>query len=124
MYNMQPMPPASLQTADERQMGMIMHLSQLVNVLFFPIGIVAPIVIWQTQKDKMPALDEHGKMVTNWMISMTIYMVVSIVLMFVLIGFLTILAVAIMGIVFPIVGGIKANNGELWSYPMTIKFLK
>jgi len=124
MYNMQQMPPAQLQTPDERQMGMIMHLSQLVNVLFFPIGIVAPIVLWQTQKDKMPALDAHGKMVTNWMISMTIYMFVSIVLMFVLIGFLTILAVAIMGIVFPIIGGIKANNGELWSYPMTIKFLK
>ena len=124
MYNMQPMPPAALQTAEERQMGMIMHLSQLVNILFFPIGIVAPIVLWQTQKDKMPALDAHGKMVTNWMISMTIYMIVSIILMFVLIGFLTILAAAIMGIVFPIIGGIKANNGELWSYPMTIKFLK
>ncbi len=124
MYNIQPMPPAALQTAEERQMGMIMHLSQLVNILFFPIGIVAPIVLWQTQKDKMPALDAHGKMVTNWMISMTIYMIVSIVLMFVLIGFLTILAVAVMGIVFPIIGGIKANNGELWSYPLTIKFLK
>ena len=124
MNNMQPMPPAALQTAEERQMGMIMHLSQLVNILFFPIGIVAPIVLWQTQKDKMPALDAHGKMVTNWMISMTIYMVVSIILMFVLIGFLTILAAAIMGIVFPIIGGIKANNGELWSYPLTIKFLK
>lgn len=124
MYNMQPMPPAALQTAEERQMGMIMHLSQLVNILFFPIGIVAPIVLWQTQKEKMPALDAHGKMVTNFMISMTIYMVVSIILMFVLIGFLTILAAAIMGIVFPIIGGIKANNGELWSYPMTIKFLK
>lgn len=124
MYNMQPMPPAALQTAEERQMGMIMHLSQLVNVLFFPIGIVAPIVLWQTQKEKMPALDAHGKMVTNFMISMTIYMVVSIILMFVLIGFLTILAAAIMGIVFPIIGGIKANNGELWSYPLTIKFLK
>jgi len=124
MYNMQPMPPASLQTADERQMGMVMHLSQLVNVILFPIGIVAPIVIWQTQKDKMPALDAHGKMVTNWMISMTIYMIVSIILIFVLIGILTIIAVAVMGVVFPIIGGIKANNGELWSYPLTIKFLK
>ena len=29
-----------------------------------------------------------------------------------------------MGIVFPIIGGIKANSGELWEYPMTIKFIK
>lgn len=123
-YNIQPMGPTSLQTPDERQMGMLLHLSQLANVILFPIGIVVPIVIWQTQKDKTPALDAHGKMVANWMISVTIYAIVSIVLMFVLIGFLTILAVALMGIIFPIIGGIKANNGELWEYPLTIKFLK
>lgn len=123
-YNMQSMPPSSLQTPDQRQMGLILHLSQLANVIFFPIGIVAPIVIWQTQKEKIPALDAHGKMVTNFMISMMIYGFISFVLMFVLIGFLTILAVMLIGVIFPIVGAIKANNGELWEYPLTIKFLK
>lgn len=123
-YHMQQMGPTSLQTADERQMGLFLHLSQLANVFLFPIGIVAPIVIWQTQKDKMPALDAHGKMVVNWMISSTIYAIVSIPLMFVLIGFLTLLAVGLMGIIFAIMGAVKANNGELWEYPLTIKFLK
>ncbi|MFZ1701469.1 MAG: DUF4870 domain-containing protein [Pyrinomonadaceae bacterium] len=123
-YNMQQMGPTSLQTADERQMGLFLHLSQLANVFLFPIGIVAPIVIWQTQKDKMPALDAHGKMVVNWMISSTIYAIVSIPLMFVLIGFLTLLAVGLMGIIFAIMGAVRANSGELWEYPLTIKFLK
>ena len=123
-YNMQSMPPSYLQTADERQMGMFLHLSQLANIILFPIGIVLPIVLWQTQKEKIPALDAHGKMVTNWMISITIYGIISILLMFVLIGFLLIIAVGLMGIIFPIVGGIKANNGEFWDYPLTIKFLK
>jgi uncharacterized protein len=123
-YEMQYQQPAFLQTPEQRQMGMFIHLSQFANVLFFPLGIVLPIVLWQTNKDKMPALDAHGKMVTNWMISYTIYAFVSIFLMFVLIGFLTILAVAVMGIVFPIIGAVKANNGELWEYPLTIKFLK
>jgi uncharacterized Tic20 family protein len=58
------------------------------------------------------------------MISATIYGVVSFVLMFVLVGFLTGLAVWLLAIIFPIVAGIKANNGELWEYPLTIKFLK
>lgn len=114
----------SLQTPEQKQMGLFLHLSQLANVIFFPVGIVLPIILWQTQKEKMPALDPHGKMVANWMISATIYAVVSIVLMLVLVGFLTILAVGIMGIVFPIIGAVKANNGELWEYPLTIKFLK
>ena len=72
----------------------------------------------------MPGLDAHGKMVANWMISAAIYVFVSFILMLVLVGFLTLFAVAIMGIVFPIIGAVKANNGELWEYPLTIKFLK
>ena len=105
-------------------MGMFLHLSQLASLIVPVAGLVVPIVIWQTQKDKIPALDAHGKMVANWMISALIYSVVSVVLMFVLVGFLTILAVIVMSIVFPIIGCIKANNGELWEYPLTIKFLK
>ena len=123
-YEMQFRPPMALQTPEQKQMGMWLHLSQLANIILFPVGIIVPIVLWQTQKDKMPALDAHGKMVANWMISSVIYAVVSIVLMFVLIGFLTMLAVCIMGVVFPIIGAMKANNGELWDYPLAIKFVK
>ena len=124
MSYMQYQPNMSLQTPEQKQMGLIMHLSQLANLILFPIGIIVPIVIWQTQKDKMPALDAHGKMVTNFMISMIIYGFITFVLMFVLIGFLLLPVLAILGIVFPIIGAVKANNGELWDYPLTIKFLK
>lgn len=123
-FEMQYSQPSALVTSEQKQMGMFLHLSQLANVILFPIGIILPIVLWQTQKEKIPALDAHGKMVTNWMISVTIYMIVSIILMFVLIGFVLIFVVGAVGIIFPIIGGIKANNGELWEYPLTIKFLK
>jgi uncharacterized Tic20 family protein len=123
-YEMQFSPQNSLQTPEQKQMGLFLHLSQFANLVFFPLGIILPIILWQTQKDKMPGIDAHGKMVVNWAISSTIYALASVILMFVLIGFLTILAVAIMGIVFPIIGAIKANNGELWEYPMTIRFFK
>lgn len=113
-----------LQTPEQKQWGLLLHLSQLANVLIPFAGIIAPIVIWQIKKDEMPALDAHGKMVTNWLISSFIYLVVSGVLTVILVGLLGLLAVAVMGVVFPIIGGIKANNGELWEYPLTIKFLK
>ncbi len=123
-YNIQPMGPSSLQTAEERQMGLFLHLSGLAFAFVFPLGIVLPIILWQTQKEKMPVLDAHGKMVTNWMISATIYFFASFILMFVLIGFLTVFVVLLLTIIFPIIGGVKANNGEMWNYPLTIKFLK
>lgn len=124
MDYMQNRPPMGLQTPDEKQMGMFIHLSRLLDAFIFPVGAIVTIVLWQTQKDKMPALDAHGKNATNWMISSFIYSFVSLLLMFVLIGFLLFPIVWVLMIVFPIIAGIKANNGEYWEYPLTIKFLK
>ena len=121
---MQSQQPMSLQTPGQKQTGMFLHLSQLLNFVIPFGGVIAPILIWQLKKDEIPALDAHGKMVTNWMISALIYGVVSGILCIVLIGFLGLAALAITGIVFPIIGAIKANNGEFWEYPLTIKFLK
>ena len=123
-YNMQYQPPMSLQTPEQKQMGLFLHLSLLIYAFAFPIGAVAPILIWQLKKDDIPGLEAHGKMAANWMISLAIYFSVSFVLAFVLIGFLGFLVFGIMAIVFPIIAAIKANNGELWEYPLTIKFLK
>lgn len=123
-YEMQFQPQNSLQTPEQRQMGLFLHLSQLINLVVPPAGIIVPIVIWQTQKDKMPGLDRHGKMVVNFMLSSLIYFVISFILMFVIIGFFGLIALALIGIIFPIIGAIKANNGEFWEYPLTIKFLK
>ena len=121
---MQHQPNTSLQTSEERQMGLFLHLSGIAQVLFFPIGIVVPIILWQTQKEKMPALDAHGKMVANFMISLSIYLVVSAFSMILLIGFLLLPIVAIGGIILSIMGALKANNGEFYEYPLTIKLIK
>ncbi len=107
-----------------RQWAMILHLSQLANCIIPLSGVVAPIVIWQVKKAEMPELDEHGKIVVNWLISALIYGIVSAVLTAVLIGILGFIALGVCAVVFPIVGGIKANSGEVWKYPLTITFIK
>jgi uncharacterized protein len=124
--DMQYRPQMALQTADEKQMGLLLHLSQLANLIVPMAGIIAPIVIWQMKKEQIPALDAHGKTVANWMISSAIYWFVSFLLLFVFfIGVIPMIGLLIAGIAFPIIGALKANNdGELWEYPLAIKFLK
>ena len=125
MQDMQHQPPMQLQTNEERQMGMFLHLAGLLNAVgAFPLGAIATILIWQLKKEEMPALEPHGKMATNWLISFFIYALVCFFQIFLFIGILLLPVVAIIGIVFPIIAGIKANNGEYWEYPLTIKFLK
>jgi uncharacterized protein len=107
-----------------RQWALFLHLSQLIG-LFVPLaGLIAPILIWQIKKTELPGIDAHGKIVVNWMISEILYFVVCVILVFVIVGIPLLIALCVTAIVFPIVGGIKANNGEVWKYPMSIKFFK
>lgn len=112
------------QEQQARQWAMFLHLSQLAGFIFPLVGLVAPVIIWQTQKAEYPILEAHGKVVINWIISELIYGAICSVLLFVIIGFPMLMILGILGVVFPIIGGIKANNGELWRYPMTINIIK
>jgi len=111
---------------DGKQWALLLHLSQLAGFIVPGLGLAAPIVIWQIKKDQFPELDPHGKMVTNWIISLVIYCVAASLLSVVTCGFGAVLfiPVAVVAIVFPIIGGLKARDGVLWKYPITIKFIK
>ena len=102
---------------------MILHLSQLAGLVVPFAGLVVPIVIWQIKKAEMPELDAHGRAIANWMISELIYWAIAVVLMFVLVGFLLALVLGVLALVFPIIGGIRAGEGELWKYPFSFKFI-
>jgi len=107
-----------------RQWAMFLHFSILAAFVVPIVGLVAPIVIWQLKKDQLPAIDVHGKIVVNWILSMIIYCVVSAVLVLVLVGIPLLVALGVVSVAFPIIGGIKANSGEIWRYPLSLTFLK
>ncbi len=104
---------------EERQWNMFVHLSLLTGFVIPFAGLVVPIVLWQLKKDEFPSVTAHAFVVFNWMINALIYAVICFVLTFFLIGVLGFLLLAVLSIVFPIIGGIKANDGELWEYPLT-----
>jgi uncharacterized protein len=107
---------------EAKQWAMWLHLSLLAGILIPGAGFIAPIVIWQIKKDDLPMLDAHGKMAVNWLISSLIYGAICFLLSFVLIGIPLLVILGILSIVFPIIGGIKANEGILWKYPLSMKF--
>jgi uncharacterized Tic20 family protein len=113
----------------ENTFCMLLHLSQLLIFASPVLGLVAPIVLWTINKDKYPIVDQHGKIIFNWLISCFIYTLASIVLVFIGIGVVAIPAVLVAAIAFPIIGGLKANDGIVWeykvfNYPVSIRFLK
>lgn len=109
-------------TTDVNLWSMFIHLSQFCGYLLPLAGLVVPIILWQVKKNDSPIIDQHGRIVANWIISSLIYYAVTGLLWFLLIGIPLFFVVVVICIVFPILGGIKANNGEIWEYPLSIKF--
>lgn len=110
---------------EDKQLLVITHLSQLLDLVTGIGGFVVPLVIWLTQKDKVLGMDEHGKMILNFQISMFLYAIVSIPLIFLFgLGIFLLIGIGIIVLVFPVINALKVSNGERPDYPLTIQFLK
>jgi uncharacterized Tic20 family protein len=112
------------QEQQTRQWACLLHLSILAGFVVPFAGLIVPIVIWQLKKAELPGIDVHGKNALNWILSKIIYAVICVLLVFAVIGVPLLIALGVVAVIFPIVAAIKANNGEVWKYPMAITFVK
>jgi uncharacterized Tic20 family protein len=106
------------------QLLVITHLSQLLTYVTGFGGLIVPLIIWLTQKDKIHGMDEHGKAIVNFQLSMILIAIISIPGILLLgLGILMLILVGVLSFVLPIVNAVRANNGESPSYFMTIRFI-
>jgi len=109
---------------DATTWGMLCHLIALAGFII-PFGnVIGPLIIWLIKKDEFPFVEDQGKESLNFQISMTIYIIVSIILMVIVIGVLLLIALAIFEVIMIIIATVKANSGEKYRYPLSIKFIK
>ena len=105
--------------------AMFCHLSALSIYVGIPLGnIVAPLVIWLIRRDEFPFADEQGKELANFQISMTLYGIIAGLLCFILIGFVLLPALLVANIILIIIATIRANRGEGYRYPWTMRLIK
>lgn len=126
-----PPPPSGNPESQARMWNMWCHLSALAGFVI-PFGnIIGPLIVWQIKKNEFPSVDIHGKASFNFQISVTIIVVAlaisAIVLSFFCIGYLLFPIVGLAGLagmIFAIIAGIKANNGEDYKYPWSLELVK
>lgn len=132
---------------DTNSFCMLMHLSQFASSVFPLAGIIMPIVMWQQFKKDSSGIHENGKQIMNFMLTtflvgivftlgivavvMTLYTNASTdqgEATFSAMGIVTILLFAagfsIAYVVFIILAAIKAYNGQVGKYPLTIRFIR
>jgi len=113
----------SVQRTDNQLLA-VTHASQLLTYLTGFGGLIVPLVIWLTSKDTVIGMDEHGKSIVNFQLTMLLILAISVPAILLLgLGLLGFLFVGIIGFILPIINTVRAANGESPSTFGTINFI-
>jgi hypothetical protein len=109
----------------DRQLIVLTHLSQLITLVVGFGSLILPLIIWMSNKEKVDQMDEHGKNIINFQLSILIYSLICLPLILLLgLGLLGLIALALVSIIFPIINAIKASHGETPIYPLSLKIIR
>ena len=105
----------------DRNTSLALHLSPLIGfIIFAPLALVAPLVLWLVRKDQAAFVDDHGREVMNFAIS---FFLLHLILGVTVVGIILYPVLWIVGLVNVIRGSVAASNSELFRYPLTIRLL-
>jgi len=112
------LPADPIPTQDEKNLALIMHVLSLVG-----FSLLGPLIVWLVKKDESAFLDRQGRELLNFQLSILIYSIVSLVLCLVFIGFALLFVVFMTSFILTIIGLVKATEGKIYRFPLTIKML-
>lgn len=112
-----------LSADQERLWAMLAHLLSFVAAYLF-LGFVAPLVVMLVFGPRSAYVRAHAVESLNFNLSWLLYAIVAVILIVIGIGILILLALGIAYVVLIVVASIRANNGEFYRYPLTIRFVR
>jgi len=112
-------------TQSEKDWAMFCHLSALAMIIFPPFGgVIGPLICWISRRAESQWIDKNGKSSMNFQLSILLYGMLTIPLCFILIGIPIIVFLAIFNLVCVVVASIKASQGDVFKYPLSIPFIQ
>ena len=108
----------------DKELLILTHLSQLLDMVTLIGGFITPLIIWLLKKDEIIGMDQQGKSILNFRITMFIYFLICFPLvLFFGLGLLGFCIIGVLYAVFPVINAIRVYNNEEPNYPFAIKFL-
>jgi uncharacterized Tic20 family protein len=99
------------------------HLSALLGYLL-PFGhVVGPLAVWLAKRRTFPAVEQAGRNVLNFQLSITLYALAGLFLSFFLIGILVLFLVVVFQFSTVLYASLRAQRGLDVRYPLTIKLI-
>jgi len=119
--NLIPAPPSE----SERTWGMLAHLSALAGVIVWLLGcVLGPLAVWLTRRDQSPFVAAHALEALNFNITVVLAALACMLLMLVFIGFILGAALFIAWLVLTLIAAIRASEGVLYRYPVSLRLVK
>lgn len=92
-------------------------IAAVTHIVALFTWIIGPIIILVASDDEFVV--ENARNALNWQIILTVYLLISAILIIVLIGAFLLFIFAILDMIFCIIAAVKAADGEAWKYPIT-----
>lgn len=103
---------------------MFAYLSAFSACVGIPFGnIIGPLIMFLIKKDEYPFGGNQAKEALNFNIFCPLYAVISILLCFVIIGFILLPILGIFWLVVTIIAAVRTNEGISYRYPLSLRFV-
>jgi uncharacterized protein len=102
---------------------MLAHLLSFVAA-YVALGFVAPLVVMLVFGPRSAYVRAHAVESLNFNLSWLLYAVISGILVIIGVGILLLIALALAYLVLIVIASVRANNGEFFRYPLTIRFIR
>ncbi len=91
--------------------------------IFFGFALLLPLIVFLVGAKESPWLRDQAKEALNFHITLFIYGIVCVILMFVFIGFALAAVLGLAAAILAIIAAIRAAEGQLYRYPLTIRLV-
>jgi len=106
-------------TGNHKIWSMLCHLSGLIGV-----GFVLPLVVYFAMRRESEYVASNARAALNFHLSVLIYCICCIPLIFVLVGVPLLVIIGLTSFVLSIIAAVKASDGACYHYPLSLPLIR
>ena len=99
-------------------------MALLMYILAIFTGFIGPLIIWLIKKDSSAFINDQGKEVLNFQITIFLALIACGILSVVVIGLLLLPIVGLCSLIFTVLGAVAVSKGQPYRFPFAIRLLK
>jgi uncharacterized Tic20 family protein len=113
-------PPPGYANSDEKTWALLAHFGGII------LGFIAPLIAMLAKGNESATVKAHATEALNFQITWGVATIIASILAVCTFGILFFLPLLtwLVIIIFSILGGMAANEGRLYHYPMTVRLVK